>query len=210
LCAASEWPRTQYPATANGSQARAPFRVPETHPSAARGAKTVATAGKPCVRYQCQGCVPYAALPPSFTLNLKKFHAATYVSPEKARSTPTPSAIVATATGRHSRHRNVAFVVVRASSVTNRGRKYVAAVGRIRHAAPANATARGRFAAKDGKSASSRFFFRSDARASPGVPGRPHGQCASAAAVSTASRQLENVRTPQKKLNQHAREQNVA
>ena len=37
-----------------------------------------------------------------------------------------------------------------------------------------------------------------------------HGQYASAATVSAASVQLENVLTAQKKLNQHAREQNSA
>jgi|AntAceMinimDraft_5_1070358.scaffolds.fasta_scaffold39441_1 hypothetical protein len=48
----------------------------------------------------------------------------------------------------------------------------------------------------------------------PSLPPPPlpllHGQYESAAVVSTASVQLEKVRTPQKKLNQHASEQNSA
>ena len=63
------------------------------------------------------------------------------------------------------------------------------------HETAASASAKGRFT----------FLASSFSDAAP-----VHGQYASAATVSAASVQLEKVLTAQKKLNQHAREQNSA
>ena len=53
LCAGTEYPRTVHPTTARGAH-----RFLSRQAIAARGRNTVAIAGYPWVRFQCQGCEP--------------------------------------------------------------------------------------------------------------------------------------------------------
>ena len=78
LCAAKEYPKIVQNVAINASGLVARWRQ---NPIAASGSIVPITAGYPCVRYQCQGCEPYIALPPSNTLNRTKLHTTHVHSP---------------------------------------------------------------------------------------------------------------------------------
>ena len=110
-------------------------------PRAASGRNASATAGTPWVRYQCQGCAPYASEPPSRRLNLAKFHAARYHRPLARRSNAAERARAANATGAASQRTKVNRSGATRHSSSASGIQYSAAVGRITHEHAASAKA---------------------------------------------------------------------